>query len=189
MKKRNKTMISLLVILVVLLLLYFIIGKMQKNSKDEVAEKTTYATEAKDVVSIKYSDGTKEMSFVKNDDVWQYEADGAIALDQSLMESMVSSFSSIKAEKEITKPDALSDYGLEESAYTIELTDTSGKTTSIYIGNDVDGSYYYLTVDEKTVVYTASSSVVDAMKFDIEALKEVEETEEEKTSEETTEAE
>lgn len=179
MKKRNKTMISLLVILVVLLLLYFVIGKMQKNSKDEVAEETIYATEVKDVVSIKYSDGTKEMSFVKNDDVWQYEADGAIALDQSLMESMVSSFSSIKAEKEITKPDALSDYGLEEAAYTIELTDASGKTTSIYIGNEVDGSSYYLTVGEKKVVYTAGSSLVDAMKFDIETLKEVEETEEE----------
>lgn len=179
MKKRNKTMIWLFVILVVLLLLYFIIGKMQKNSKDEVAEETIYATEVKDVVSIKYSDGTKEMSFVKNDDVWQYEADETITLDQSLMESMVSSFSSIKAEKEITKPDALSDYGLEKAAYTIELTDALGKTTSIYIGNDVDGSSYYLTVGEKKVVYTVGGSVVDAMKFDIETLKEVEETEEE----------
>ncbi len=178
MKKRNKTMISLLVLLAVLLLLYFAIGKLQKKPKEETAGEPVYVTEIKDVVSIKYSDGTKEMSFVKKDDVWQYEADGAITLDQSLMESMVSSFSSIKAEKEITKPDALSDYGLEEAAYTIELTDASGKTTSIYIGNDVDGSSYYLTVGEKKVVYTASSSLVDAMKFDIEALKEVKETEE-----------
>lgn len=179
MKKRNKTMLSLLVLLAVLLLAYFVIGKIQKNEKEEVAEEPVYVTEVKDVVSIKYSDGTKEMSFVKNDDVWQYEADGTITLDQNLMESMVSTLSSIKAEKEIRKPDALSDYGLEEPAYTIELTDATGKITNIYVGNDVDGSSYYLAVGEKKVVYTAGSSVVDAMKFDIETLKKTQEAEEE----------
>ena len=53
----------------------------------------------------------------------------------------------------------------------------------------VDSAYCYLAVGEKKVVYTAGSSVVDSMEFDIETLKEVEETEEEKTSGETIEEE
>ena len=193
MKKRRKTMIWLLGILAVFLLCYFIIEKIQENAVDEeVVEETIYAVEMEDVVSVKYTDGTTEMSFVKTDDVWYYEADETITLDQSLMETMVDSLSFVAAEKAITEPDALADYGLEEAAYTIELTDASGNTVKIYVGNDVDGYSYYLAVDDKAVVYTVDSSVVSSLEFDVESLTEVEETEDETAedaSEETTDAE
>lgn len=188
MKKRRKTMTGILILMAVLLLCYFVIVKIQENADDEeVIEETLYAVELEDVVSVKYTDGTTEMSFIKTDDVWYYEADETITLDQSLMETMVSSLSFIEATKEITEPDALSDYGLEEAAYTIELTDGSGKTIKVYVGNAVDSYSYYLAVDDKEVVYTVDSSVVSALEFDVESLEEVEETEEETTEEETTE--
>jgi len=183
MKKRKRTAISLLIMLVVLLLCYFAIKNKQKQPKDEPAE-TVYAAQVENVVSIKYTNGTTEMAFVKTDDVWHYAADETIVLDQSLMETMVSSIAFIEAEREIKNPDALADYGLKEAAYTVELTDEAGNTTSIYVGNDVDGNYYYLAVGEKEIVYTVDSSVVEAMEFDIEALREAEE---EAASEETTE--
>ena len=169
MKKRKNTMLTLLIILVVLLLCYFVIGKIQENQKDnEPAEETVYAVEVDDIVSMTYSDGTSTMAFTKADDTWIYDADATIALEQSTIESMASTFG------EIVAPDALADYGLEEPAYTIELQDSDGNVTTIYVGNLID-SYYYLTVGDKEVVYTVSSDVVSAMEFDVEALKEVEE--------------
>lgn len=179
MKKRKNTMLTLLIILVVLLLCYFVIGKLQENQKDEEpVEETVYAVEVDDIVSITYTDGTSTMAFTKTDDTWTYDADTTIALEQSTMESMASSLGTIVAERVIEEPDALADYGLEEPAYTIELQDSDGNVTTIYVGNQAD-SYYYLTVGDKEVVYTVSSSVVSSMEFDIESLKEVEETEEE----------
>ena len=172
----------LLGILAVFLLCYFIIEGIQKNAVDEESgEETIYAVQMEDVVSVKYTDGTTEMSFVKEEDVWYYAGDETITLDQTTMDTMVSSLSVIAAVKEIANPDALADYGLEDAAYTIELTDGSGNTVKVYVGNDVDGSTYYLTVDDKAVVYTVDSSVVSSLEFDVEALKEVEETEEETT--------
>lgn len=186
MKKRKNTMLTLVVILVVLLLCYFVIGKIQENQKDnEPVEETVYAVEASDIVSMTYSDGTSTMAFTKADDTWTYDADATIALEQSTIESMASTFGTIAAERVIEEPDALADYGLEEPAYTIELQDSDGNVTKIYVGNQAD-SYYYLTVGDKDVVYTVSSSVVSAMEFDVEALEEVEETDEETTAEETT---
>ncbi|MBQ8559765.1 MAG: DUF4340 domain-containing protein [Tyzzerella sp.] len=188
MKKRKNTMLTLLIILVVLLLCYFVIGKIQENQKDnEPAEETVYAVEVDDIVSMTYSDGSSTMAFTKADDTWTYDADATIALEQSTIESMASTFGTIAAERVIEEPDALADYGLEEPAYTIELQDSDGNVTAIYVGNQVD-SYYYATVGDKEVVYTVSSSVVSAMKFDVEELKEVEEeTEDALETDETTE--
>ena len=182
MKKRRKTMTWLLGILFVFLLSYLVIEKIQENATDdEVVDETVYAVKLEDVTAIKYTDGTTEMSFTKSEDVWSYETDQTITLDQSLMETMVSSVSVVEASKVITEPDALSDYGLEECAYTIQLTDGSDTVKTIYIGNDVDGYSYYVAVGDKEVVYTVDSSIVSSLEFDVESLREVEETEEETT--------
>lgn len=174
MKKRQNTMLTLLVILAVLVVCYFVIGKIQENQEEEPAEETTYAVSMDDIVSIKYSDGTSTMTFTKTNDTWNYEEDTTVALEQSTMESMAGTFGKIIANRTLEEPDALSDYGLEEPAYTIELTDKEGNVTTIYIGNQTD-SDYYLTVGDKKVVYTVGSSVVNAMEFDVEELREVSE--------------
>ena len=180
MKKRKNTMLTLVVILVVLLLCYFVIGKIQENQiENETVEETVYAVEVDDIVSMKYTDGTSTMAFTKTDGTWIYDADAMVALEQSTIESMVSTFDTIVALHVIEEPDELSDYGLEEPVYTIELQDSDGNVTKIYVGNQADSYYYYLTVGDKEVVYTVSSSVVSAMEFDIEELKEVEEETEE----------
>ena len=184
MKKRKNTMLALLVILAVLIVCYFVIGKIQENQEEEPAEEATYAVSMDDIVSIKYSDGTSTMTFTKTDDTWSYEEDTTVALEQSTMESMADTFGKIIANRTLEEPDALSDYGLEESAYTIELADKEGNVTTVYIGNQT-GSDYYLTVGDKKVVYTVSSSVVNAMEFDVEELREASEESEGETGDET----
>ena len=184
MKKRKNTMLALLVILAVLIVCYFVIGKIQENQEEEPSEETTYAVSMDDIVSIKYSDGTSTMTFTKTDDTWSYEEDTTVALEQSTMESMADTFGKIIANRILEEPDALSDYGLEEPAYTIELADKEGNVTTVYIGNQT-GSDYYLTVGDKKVVYTVSSSVVNAMEFDVEELREASEENEGETGDET----
>lgn len=186
MKKRKNTMLTLLVILAVLIVCYFVIGKIQENQEEEPAEEATYAVSMDDIVSIKYSDGTSTMTFTKTDDTWSYEEDTTVALEQSTMESMADTFGKIIANRILEEPDALSDYGLEEPAYTIELADKEGNVTTVYIGNQT-GSDYYLTVGDKKVVYTVGSSVVNAMEFDVEELREASEENEGETGDETSE--
>ena len=186
MKKRKNTMLALLVILAVLIVCYFVIGKIQENQEEEPSEETTYAVSMDDIVSIKYSDGTSTMTFTKTDDTWSYEEDTTVALEQSTMESMADTFGKIIANRILEEPDALSDYGLEEPAYTIEMADKEGNVTTVYIGNQT-GSDYYLTCGDKKVVYTVSSSVVNAMEFDVEELREASEENEGETGDETSE--
>lgn len=53
--------------------------------------------------------------------------------------------------------------------YTIVLEDESGNVTTIYLG-DGAGYNYYLTINEKEIVYTVDSSVISAMEFDLDSL-------------------
>ena len=184
MKKRKNTMLALLVILAVLIVCYFVIGKIQENQEEEPAEETTYAVSMDDIVSIRYSDGTSTMTFTKTDDTWSYEEDTTVALEQSTMESMADTFGKIIANRTLEELDALSDYGLEEPSYTIELADESGTVMEIYVG-DQTGNDYYLTVGDKKVVYTVGSSVVNAMEFDVEELREASEESEGETGDAT----
>ncbi len=173
--KKKKTIPVLLVVLLVLIGCYFMIEDMQEKKAAEEADSTTYVTKIDDLVSMKYgTSDTNTMSFVKKDDVWYYEADETISLDQSSIESMVSVFSNLAAVRVLEEPDALEDYGLEEAKYTLTLEDASGNVTTVYVGDAVDGNYY-VTVNEKEVVYTVGSSIVSSMQFEIESLEAVEE--------------
>lgn len=187
--KKKMTIPIFLVVLLVLIGCYFMIGDMQEKKAAQEADSTTYVTKIEDIVSLKYgSSDANVMSFVKKDDIWYYETDETISLDQSSVESMVSVFTNLVAVRTLEEPDALEDYGLEEAKYTLTLEDTSGNVTTVYVGNAVDGNYY-VTINEKEIEYTVGSSIVDSMQFNIESLKEVEQTEETSDTEETTETE
>ena len=188
--KQRKTVFILVALLAVLFVSYFLIEKMQDNDEEVVIEEAIEITRMGELVSMRYHSDSEELSFVKEEDVWYYEADKELDLDQTLVGTMENIWKTIDGERQLENPDALSDYGLEEAQYTIYLEDADGMTTTVYIGNDVNGNYY-LTLDEKETIYTVSSSVVDAMEFDVENLVEVQEetTEDEDVADETTDTE
>ena len=102
------------------------------------------------------------MSFVKEDDTWEYAPDTTIVLTESTMKNMEDTFSDIRAVKEIKDPDDLSDYGFDSPEYEITLTGKDGEAHKFLIGN-ASGENYYFMEDGAKKVYTVSSDLISEM--------------------------
>lgn len=110
------------------------------------------------------------MSFVKEDGTWYMADDREIPLDQTYIDAMENTYASLTATRQIDEPDALSDYGLDSPAYTVQATDADGNTTTFSVGDAADEDYY-LTVDSaQAPVYTVTSSAVSVLQYDLDTL-------------------
>ena len=165
--KKYKSMIVLLSVLAVFVVIYVILKAMPEDTGEE--KQADMVTEVTDVTAMTYTNGESEMSFEKKEDAWYLTSDETFKLNQDAVSEMAGDIGSVEAIRKITKPDALEDYGLAKPQYTVTLTGADGEQVMLYIG-DTAGSDYYATTGEKEVVYTISSTVVDAMEFDKTAL-------------------
>lgn len=165
-------MIALLAVLVLFIGVYFVMKNLPAEEEDEAS----YVAYVLDVTEITYKNKETEMKFKEGDGSWISETDKDIDLDQSAMTEMIDSLSGIEAVRTLEEPDELSDYGLEEPAYTITMKDGNGSEMTILIG-DAAGDDYYAMKEGSDVVCTIGSSVVDSMEFDLENLKAEEEEE------------
>lgn len=104
--------------------------------------------------------GKNTYSFLKNDDTWNYSGDPNFPADADKIENLLSAFSEVSASRVLTDVSDLAQYGLEEPANTIHLTDSEGGEYVLHIGNlnSSTGDYYAYTSDEKTV-YTIDSTI------------------------------
>lgn len=170
--KQYRSMIALLAVLVLFIGVYFVMKNLPAEEEDEAS----YVAYVLDVTEITYKNKETEMKFKEEDGSWISETDKDIDLDQSAMTEMIDSLSGIEAVRTLEEPDELSDYGLEEPAYTITMKDGNGSEMTILIG-DAAGDDYYAMKEGSDVVCTIGSSVVDSMEFDLENLKAEEEEE------------
>lgn len=180
--KKYKSMILLVALFVAFFALYFIMGKMnEKQAVDEI-EETIMVTDLDSLTSMEYTDGTTTLSFVKEDGAWKVKDNDEITLDSDSVESIANTLSQVAAVRVLEGGDELSNYGLDEPVYTITMESESGVTLVLYIG-DAAGDNYYATTNDKVVIYTIGSSVVNAMEFDVTALEAEEETDNDDVSE------
>lgn len=175
MEKRTRTLCLLVGAVVLLLVAYFGIRGFNKN-QEKKAEKEAkaseiYLTKMEDVTEIRYNIGNGEQVFVKESDSdnWEVEAQPDFPLAQTYPEQIASDFGTLKAERELKDADQLSDYGLEDPVYTVELSDSKGNTHQISIGN-VTGDTYYATVDDSQTVYTVSAAVMEDLQYSLEEM-------------------
>lgn len=175
MEKRTRTLCLLVGAVVLLLVAYFGIRGFNKN-QEKKAEKEAkaseiYLTKMEDVTEIRYNIGNGEQAFVKESDSdnWEVEAQPDFPLAQTYPEQIASDFGTLKAERELKDADQLSDYGLEDPVYTVELSDSKGNTHQISIGN-VTGDTYYATVDDSQTVYTVSAAVMEDLQYSLEEM-------------------
>ena len=175
MEKRTRTLCLLVGAMVLLLVAYFGIRGLNKN-QEKKAEKEAkaseiYLTKMEDVTEICYNIGNGEQVFVKESDSdnWEVEAQPDFPLAQTYPEQIASDFGTLKAERELKDADQLSDYGLEDPVYTVELSDSKGNTHQISIGN-VTGDTYYATVDDSQTVYTVSAAVMEDLQYSLEEM-------------------
>lgn len=164
--RQKKTLIILILVFAGLLALYAGLHmyqkkqSAQKNSSDKLIIKNM-----SDLTSISYNNG-QDLSFVKRNGTWFYEKDSEFPVEQNYLTSMASQFQKIEAVRKLKNGDSLKDYGLEQPAYTIRVKDKKGTQTTYYIGN-TSGDNYYLTLDDKSTVYTVSADLLSGLSYSL----------------------
>lgn len=174
MNRKKKQMLLLIGVLLVLVIAYFGIQVMtkhqEKKAKEEKEASTIYVTDMDDVSVINYDVGDGTKTFEKQDGNWVYVKDPDFPLDESYPEQIVDTFGKLKAERELDDGDELSDYGLDNPVYRIQLTDADGNKTSVYFGNDTGDDSYYVTVDDTEKVYTVNSEVLQDLQYSLDEM-------------------
>lgn len=173
--KKKKSLFILLGILVVLLFVYFGLQawnerrEQQAEEEEKASEVRVTDIDADAIEAISFDVGNGEMSFVKEEDTWYDASDRDFPLDQTYPENMVNAMGQLTADRELSGGDELADYGLEEPAYTVELTESDGTVTDIYFGNTT-GDYYYVTVNDTGTVYTVSTTAIEDLNYTLDDM-------------------
>lgn len=188
MKKQKRQMIIIVAVLLLLILGYLLLRA--NNARQEALETQAAAEavitvtdfDASDITALSYQLDGETLSFTKTDDVWNYDADTSIDLDEDAVEDLISTVSNLTAETKIDEYNDLSEYGLEEPVNTIKLSMESGDLI-IYVGsqNQVTGNYY-IQIDGQDELYLISTDLSSEFASTVEDLT-VEEEETESTEE------
>lgn len=172
--RKHRTLFLLGGIFIVLVLICLALSSYQwdADEADSGEDSQIQVTDLGELSSFQFMDqstGTG-MSFVKEDGTWYMADDREIPLDQTYIDAMENTYASLTATRQIDEPDALSDYGLDSPAYTVQATDADGNTTTFSVGDAADEDYY-LTVDSaQAPVYTVTSSAVSVLQYDLDTL-------------------
>lgn len=178
--RKKKSLVILIVVLAALLAVYLGLQAWNRHQEDRQAAEEEAAkiyvtdTDPDDIVSMSFNVGSGDMSFEKEDGTWYYAPDRDFPLIQSYPEDMAGALGELTADRHLEDGDSLADYGLDDPDYTVEFTDGSGATTSIYFGN-VTGDYYYVTVDDAGEVYTVSTAVIDDLNYSLDDMAQLDE--------------
>lgn len=172
-QKNKRTMWIMLGIVVILAaayagILFWNKSSEEKKSAEAEAEKI-YVTDLEDVTGIRYDVGNGALEFVKEEDQWYDKEDRDFPLTQSYPEQIAETFGRLEADRKLEDGDSLEDYGLDEPVYTVVLTDGDGNETSLYLGNTT-GEDYYMTLQDKTEIYTVSSDVISDLQYTLEDM-------------------
>lgn len=175
--KQKKKLLILAGVLVVMCLAY--VGITSQRAAQEEAEAEVAAQEAADsiiylaeleetdIVSISWTYYT-DLAFDLVDEVWVYSEDTSIPIDQTLLEAIISAYEGLIAERELVGAESLEAYGLDDdTAYAVTLTDADGNDTVFYVGNAAEDGNYYLTMGDKSSVYTVTSTVYSTTAYTI----------------------
>lgn len=167
--KQRKTLILLILIFTGLLTFYTGIRIYQKHqSAKKDSENTIVVKKLSSLTSISYNNG-EDLSFVKENGTWYYTKNKDYPITQSYLKELAAQFQKVEAVRELKDGDSLSDYGLEQPSYTLKVKDKKGIETTYYIGNAA-GENYYLTLDNKSKIYTVSSNILSSLSYSLDDM-------------------
>lgn len=155
--KRSRRMIALLSVLVVVLIANFAIQKVFKDTQDVVQEQGTFALsghDAQDITGLKWTRDGQEMEFYLSGGVWQYAYDPEYPADQDMISGLSETAGSLEAVRKLENAAVLSDYGLSEPAFTLEVSYDGGENVTYSLGDQTpfaDGWYVASSNAENTV--------------------------------------
>ena len=172
MKKKSVNLITAVGVLVVLSGAY--VGVKAYVAKQEAADTESAEEEnpeiisiaSADVKSIKFVIDKKEVTFEKDGDSWVKSDETGFPVDQDKIDTLVSSLSSIKAERTLENVEDASEYELDQPENTITVTTEDGETTVIQLGmeNDSTSQEYIDLNEDSSTVYVVSNSTFSSFK-------------------------
>lgn len=167
--RQKRSLTILILVFAGLLALYAGISFYQKkqSSKSRSSSKLT-VKELESITSISYNNG-EDLSFIKKNGTWYNKKDSEYPLEQTYLKNMASQFQNMQAVRKLENGDSLEEYGLENPAYTIKVKDKKGTEATYYIGN-ASGENYYLTLDDKSQIYTVSSDITSNLSYSLKDM-------------------
>jgi len=186
--KRN-TLILLLLAVIGGVAVYFLEikpGKPRDTKPDE--SKPAFAFKGEDISSISINRAGQTVVLEKRDGTWSITQPVTAQANQSAVDSLVSSLTSARIERNISATaDETKSFGLEEPAVTVEIGLASGETQTLKLGNkDFSGLSVYakvgdandvamipasvLTSADKSVGDLRDKAILGASQFDIKSI-------------------
>lgn len=160
MKKQKRQMILILALLLVFGSAYAGMRAYNQNQSRKEAEEAEaakiYVTNVKkeEITAFSYQSGGETLLFVKEGEDFILENDREIKLDQSEVEAMAETVSSVEAEDQVNMPGDLAEYGFDAPENVITLTTAKGQQTlTIGMQNPVTGQLYLTKSGDDTSVY------------------------------------
>lgn len=166
MKKKSVNLITAVGVLVVLSGAYvgvktYVAKQDAKEAEaDEEESQEIISIASDDVKSVKFVIDKKEVTFEKDGDSWVKSDETAFPVDQDKMDTLISSLSSVKAERTLEDVEDASEYELDQPENTITVTMEDGSETVIRVGMENDStSQEYIDLDkDSSTVYVVSNS-------------------------------
>ena len=149
--KRHLKLIILILVLAALVSAYFIYMASVKDDTDEgeSAENTVInvlTMYSGEISSIKYNYKEKEVSLIKQDNIWKWADDADFPINSVYPTSMASMLADITATRLISEDSSNNgEYGLDKPSLEVEFETVDGNKYVYTVGdrNNVTGGYYF----------------------------------------------
>jgi len=166
MKKQQKQLLVLAVCAAVFVGIYFAVGAISDKQAEEeqaAAEADTIticSVDSADISAISFDGAVEFLSFERDGESWVYVGDKTLDIDESVFDSLLSSFYGLTADSVLEQPNDESEYGFDSPVKTIEFTSSEG-ITSLTVGmeNPVTGQYYLKKSGDERIFIVDSSFV------------------------------
>lgn len=178
-KRKSWVLGSLILIMACMVLGYAALVRVNE-AKTELAQEeediVLYSLNTDTASRIEVKNQKGEVSLEKKEDSWYVEGEEEFPLDQSYINGMLSSLSSIQASG-LVKEDAdnMEEYGLKKPAMEITITLSDGTLAKLTLGDEVpiQGGRYGLA-DDGTTVYVFDSGYYTSFDYSLHDLMTVE---------------
>ena len=163
---RSKKLIflaSVLAALVIVTVVINVINTQNEEAETLASEPVTFFTVDEDALtSLSWTYNGETVTLSYTDSVWTNTDDAAFPVDASYPDAMLDTLTEVTASRSFT-PDADSEYGLDEAAYTIEID--ADTVTTLTIGNlsELSGEYYASIGDG--LVYLVDAELIDPFTY------------------------
>ena len=170
-KKKNKALPLVLMLAVVILFgaAYFVLDRMDLNAEPE-DESNVFAIQSKSadkLVSVTFNDKEgNPLTFVKENNVWLYEAEKEFPVDTNKVHEMVTSIGTVLGTREFESDNGEFGFDKPQNVLSLTYSDDSGETVVKYTVGMTNSfnSGTYLRDDVNGKVYLSSANLAEPFK-------------------------